>query len=390
MHSIRKIYTPIRVKRPMKKTILILLALIALLTLCGTVSAYYLTLEAPKEIQVGMPLIITGSTNLPAGTSTDMTFSLVEYTQTQIDKQPVTIQGDKNFKVKFETAGLKKGTYKIELLASRELSSDSQTMKVVQLIDRSDEVQLTSSQKQDFTGSLILAGTAPKNGDAGIQIQVSNENGDTIYGPEFIPTTKEGVFSKKIPIPSAGKYDVTFSDGKGLIGTFLFTSIKAVTIVPTVTSITPVDTQPVPGENTLSASSFASREKPAYFSVTPRKGPVKIYTSTGTDWVIEYSADKSNVVKVNDYGSTSPEKVQIDGNGEPVAFKIYPYYGEGTVTLYGDNVEKIRLDESLSGQFGSSTRVPTPTTTKSPLSVVSLLFACTVSIMIAVWKGKKE
>ena len=366
-----------------------LILIIALTALCGAVTAYQLVLDAPEEIQVGMPLIVTGTTNLPAGTSTEMTFSLVEYTQTLINTQPVTIQGEKDFKVKFDTAGLKKGTYKVEIKSSRELSSDSRTIKVVQLIDRSDEIQLTSSQKQDFTGSLNIAGSAPRNGAAGIQIQVSDENGDTVFGPEYVTTTKEGAFSKKITIPSPGLYDVAFSDAKGLIGTFQFTSVRITTVAPTVTSITPVETEIIPGDETVAATSFASREKPAYFSVTTRKGPVKIFTSTGMDWVVEYSVDGITVLKVNDRGTTSAEQVTIDGNGETVHVKVYPYYGEGNVTLYADNVDKILINAGASSVFGDTRSTPTPAPTKSPLAPLTIIGGVLVSAGIAAWHSRR-
>jgi hypothetical protein len=367
----------------------VLILLIALIALCGVVSAYQLVLDAPREIQVGMPLIVTGTTNLPAGTSTEMTFSLVEYTQTLINTQPVTIQGEKEFKVKFDTAGLKKGTYKVEIKSSRELSSDSQTIKVVQLIDRSDEIQLTSSQKQDFTGSLIIAGSAPKDGAAGIQIQVSDENGNTVFGPEYVPTTKEGAFSKKITIPSPGAYDVAFSDAKGLIGTFQFTSVRIATVAPSVTSITPAETEIVPGDETISATSFASREKPAYFSVATNKGPVKIYTSTGIDWVVEYSVDGVTILKVNDRGTTSAEQVAIDGNGETVHVKVYPYYGEGNVTLYADNAGKILIETGAAPVFGDTRSTPTAAPTKSPLAPLTIIGGVIVSAGIAAWHCRR-
>ena len=102
----------------------------------------------PQKLPVGAPLPVTGTTTLPVGTTFDLSFSSSGQTSNQISSIPVTVGDDKGFNTVFETTGLKGGMYKVEAIPRGDyqdkLSSDSTTIKVVELVDRSDMLHITS------------------------------------------------------------------------------------------------------------------------------------------------------------------------------------------------------------------------------------------------------
>lgn len=81
--------------------------LIALLLLSAGVSAYSINIDAPHSVQKGDPVIVNGSSNLPAGITVPIQFSRSEYTLEIIETKQVVIQGDKNFTVSFDTTKLR-------------------------------------------------------------------------------------------------------------------------------------------------------------------------------------------------------------------------------------------------------------------------------------------
>ncbi|OPY35926.1 MAG: hypothetical protein A4E35_02202 [Methanoregula sp. PtaU1.Bin051] len=229
------------------------------------VSAYQLYISAPGEINVGQTLRVTGNSTFPVGTSFDLVFYQAGYTATEIERRTVTLQSYNNrtFAVSFPTKGLKGGQYKVEIqfdsAREEQLSSDSKTVRIVQLLDRSGEIEMTSPLSQTLAEALRIEGSIYKLGDMGVQIDVRGPAGP-VFGPTWIETQKDlksgdGVFTKKIPISSGGDYDVHFTDAKGYIGyvtinvvqpttapTTVMTTVAKTTVKTTVTTPPPMPT----------------------------------------------------------------------------------------------------------------------------------------------------
>ena len=74
-------------------------------------------------------------------------------TTTEIKRKIVYVQSDYSFRAVFDTTGLKTGMYKVEVPTNG--MGDSTYMRVVYLVDRSDDIQLTSSASQNFNGKII-------------------------------------------------------------------------------------------------------------------------------------------------------------------------------------------------------------------------------------------
>lgn len=238
---------------------IILLAL-CLMCIAGTASAYQLYLKCPSDkpeisdkvskIQVGVPLKCSIDSNFPAGTTFNIVFYQSQYTATEISSQPLTIQEAKTTQYKLiDTVGLKDGTYKIEVqfvgADEPRLSSDSKTVQIVELVDRSDEIEITSPMTQKVEDALRIEGSIYHLGSDGVQIEIRGPDG-RIFGPQYIATTGEirdgsGKFTKKVPVTTPGEYDVDFSDANGYIGqvTFMVTGAEtaATTAIPTTTSV---------------------------------------------------------------------------------------------------------------------------------------------------------
>jgi hypothetical protein len=232
----------------------ILLIALCLACIVGTASAYSLTLDCPATIQVGLPLKCSIDSNLPAGNTFDLVLYHSEYTATEISRQSVTIQEDKNTQYRlFETQGLPGGMYKVEVQNLKRgeegLSSDSVTYKLVKVIDRSNEITITSPVSQDPEEALRIEGSIDKLGNEGVQIEVRGPEG-RIFGPSYIGTKEDikngaGVFTYKVTVSSPGMYEVSFSDTKSFIGIKKFTVAAPPTSVPTtVPTIVPTTTPP--------------------------------------------------------------------------------------------------------------------------------------------------
>lgn len=251
---------------------IILLAL-CLMCIAGTASAYQLYLKCPidktstdkvSEIQVGLPLKCSVDSNFPAGTTFNIALYQAQYTATLISKQPVTIQENKNTQYKlFDTQGLPGGSYKIEIqfVGSDEprLSSDSVSLQMVKLIDRSSEIEITSPMTQNLADALRIEGSIKHLGADGVQIEVRGPDG-RIFGPQYIGSIQKiqdgsGSFTKKVAVTSGGSYDVDFSDAGGYIGKVTFAVVAPdtqvqttvpMTTAPVVTTIKVPTTAPTP------------------------------------------------------------------------------------------------------------------------------------------------
>ncbi len=217
--------------------------------LIAPVAAYSLYLDAPAEVYAGQTVKVTGNSSFPAGTSFDLVFYEAKYTSTQIERKTITLQdyNNKTFVASFSTKGLAGGQYKVEVqFDSRneeKLSSDSQTLKLVQVLDRSGEITLSAPLVQALDEALRVEGSIAKLGDSGVQVEVRGPQGP-VFGPTWIETKKDlktgdGAFARKIPVSIAGDYDVHFTDAKGYIGVETITVSQPVT-VPTTSVTTPV------------------------------------------------------------------------------------------------------------------------------------------------------
>jgi hypothetical protein len=236
----------------MKRILLIALCLAGIV---GTASAYGLDLDCPSSIQVGLPLKCSIDSDLPAGNTFDLVMYRSQYTATEINRQSVTIQADKNTQYRvFNTEGLPGGMYKIEIQlkstgGEESLRSGSVTYQLVNVLDRSGEVTITSPETQTLEEALRIEGSVDKLSNEGVQIEVRGPEG-RIFGPQYIGTKTEikndaGIFTYHIEVPGPGIYEVTFSDPKGFIGIKSFEVAAPPTPEPTTVPTTvPTTTLP--------------------------------------------------------------------------------------------------------------------------------------------------
>jgi hypothetical protein len=235
----------------MKKIILIALCMMCIV---GTASAYQLYLSCPESVQVGLPLKCSIDSNFPAGTTFDVVMYQSGYTATPIRRQSVTIQENHATQYQIlDTKGLAGGQYKVEIQFigpdEGRLSSDSVTLQLPVLIDRSGDITITSPMTQMINDALRIEGYITKLGNDGVQIEVRGPDGSSIFGPQWIGTTEQvqsgaGQFTQKVIVIKPGEYDVYFKDVKGYIGVKTFT-VTAPTTVPTqVRTTTAVTTRP--------------------------------------------------------------------------------------------------------------------------------------------------
>ncbi len=231
----------------MKRIILLALCLICI---TGTASAYGLYLSCPESVQSGLPLKCSIESDFPAGTTFNIVFYQTQYTSTEVSRQPITIQENQVTQYKLlDTNGLPGGNYKVEVqyMGADEprLRSDSKTLQLVKVIDRSDEITITSPMTQNVADALRIEGSIAKLGGAGIKIEVRGPDG-IVLRDEWIGTKEQiqngaGVFTKLVTVFGPGDYDVIFTDSKGYIGMKTFKVAgpvtQAITTVPTTTAV---------------------------------------------------------------------------------------------------------------------------------------------------------
>lgn len=361
----------------------ILIVAVFLLILAGPVAAYEISIFAPESLQVGDPIVVNGTTNLPAGTSFDITLSHSDYITEIKDSRSVVIQQDENFSVTFPTTGYVRGTYKIEVppISQFRFLGNSISLRVIELKDRSDEVTFTSPLTQYQDKDLMVTGTAKNVGNKGIDMQITAPDGTIIFGPVYISTTGSGAFSKATPINASGNYTIRMGDQQGYIGTYTIKVLPRLTTTEELPQQTyrnvPASTPPSSSGSTplatasskSSASQFSSRDQPAYFTVSTKTGPVRVYTSSGVDWVIEYVDDSGKRVKMNNKGHDNPEDATVQGNGNARYFMVYPnkYSDSDTVTLYAENANDVLASSTLPAGFASGEVASPDATKKTPL-----------------------
>ena len=232
----------------------IILLTVCLLGIAGSASAYQIYLSCPESVQVGLPLNCSVDSNLPNGTEFDVVFYQSVYIAQPFSRMSFTIQADHpTIHLSLDTKGLAGGQYKVEIRFSGpeegKLSSDSVTMQVPKLIDRSGDLTITSPLTQTFDEALRIEGSMKDLGNKGIDMEVRGPDG-LVFGPQFTDTKVDfrsgaGVFTRRVAVTTPGRYDVYFSDMDGYIGVKSFTVLPAGSQVPAVVpSATLTGTQP--------------------------------------------------------------------------------------------------------------------------------------------------
>jgi hypothetical protein len=349
----------------------LVLLVLGLFVLIGNASAYQINIDAPATLTVGKPLVVNGTTNFGIGTPIDVVLYHQLTSTTEIKRKIAYVQSDHTFRVVFDTTKLEKGIYKVEVPASG--LGESINMRQVELVDRTDEISLTTGiTSQEFTGTLKITGTLKNNKNSGIQIEVIALDGGRVFSPKFIPTDSAGMFILEIPITEPGEYEVVFTDTQGYVGT------KAITVTGGVKSNQVVAATT---KTRLSAHAPASQDVPAYFEVKTISGPMTVYTSSDVNWVIEYGDATGSIRTVNDHGELNPEQVEIYGNGSSVFFRVYPYEGAGRdeVFLYVENARSIRVSPTVPALFQQTVAPASETQAPfSPLAAIGALFAAII------------
>jgi hypothetical protein len=342
--------------------------------LAAPTAASFIEVATPDSINAGQPLEVTGTTiAVKSGYVVDIVLYDITSSKSEIGREAVVIQGDGTFDVTFKTENLRSGTYSVEVQSRGEdiFGGSSKKIKIFKVVNRNDELSITSPKAQDYDGTLEVAGTLAKYGDDGVKVTVTDASKATIFGPKWV-RTDAGAFSATVPITSAGTYVAEIADRGGYAWTAQFT-VKGgdAQVAPTVTQ--------TPGP-TYSASAPASRGNPAYFAIETLGGQVTISTSTGIDWVLEYIDEKGERSMVNNQGTTAPESVTFPATGGVVYVKVTPqlYTETGTVTVSAENVRKISVDATVAGKFGD----PVPTTAQSPMPLGLVLLALGVVFLL--------
>jgi len=360
----------------MKKIVLLIMGV---LFLTGVVSAYQVNIDAPDTLTVGKPLIVNGTTTFGIGTPIDVVLYYQLTTTTEIKRRIVYVQSDYTFRAVFDTTGLKTGMYKVEVPTSG--MGDSITMRVVNLVDRSDDIQLSSPTYLPFSGKIPLAGTIKGDENSGVQIEVIGPDNTVVFGPRFVNTNYQGSFATEVPITDPGDYEVIFTDSRGYLGN------RIVTVVgqkPLMSGTIPVVTKSV-----VSAHTKSSKDNPAYFAITGGNGLVTIRTSSSIDWIIEYPDDTGIIHRVNQQGEQNPEQIQVQAKGKPIYLKVYPFSlsTSGEVFVYAENATSIVVSPTIPAAFAAA--APTTTTPQSPVMPILGASAVAMAILMMELRPKK-
>ncbi|KAF5089832.1 hypothetical protein DSECCO2_20830 [anaerobic digester metagenome] len=240
---------------------------LTLLLICaiGFVQGYIITIDTPKSVVKGNPLLVTGTTSFPLDSYFDLVLFYSKYTAGEVARTRVIVDETQTFRIDFDTRHLERGQYKVEVhnvvsdneqFVESQLGSSSIVRRIVQIIDRSDEITITSPRTQPQEQALTITGRMKGIGDGVLTIRVFGPD-DYTYGPEQVITKKgfadnSGDFSTTIPVSSPGEYQASISDKNGYIGEYPFNitgatleETQVITPEPTIeTIITPEIPQP--------------------------------------------------------------------------------------------------------------------------------------------------
>jgi hypothetical protein len=255
---------------------------------------------------------------------------------------------------------------------SAAFGGEAKNQRPVTLINRQNELSITSPLNQPYTGLLSIRGSVSTAGNNGTQLSVDHA-GRTVFGPLYI-ATQNGAFSTDISISEGGAYTASFSDYKSYIGLaqFLVSQPVQTTVATTVTTAVPE----------VSATTRASRSQPAYFVVRTMPGTVTLSTTSGIDWVMEYLDEDKFLTVVNEKGTVGGESVTFQARGGTAYAKVYPFTfsDEGTVTLSATNAYSVATCTDCIPFFTTTT--PPTTTKESPLPVVLALAGLALALLV--------
>lgn len=241
----------------MKRYLFFFICLALLICATGIVQGYIITIDTPKTVIKGSPLLVTGTTTFPEDSYFDLVLFYSKYTAGEVARTRVIVDKTQTFRVDFDTRHLERGQYKVEvhnivsdneMFVERQLGSSSIVRRIIQITDRSDEISITSPVTQPLSQALTISGRMRGIGDGVLTIRVFGP-GDFTYGPEQVITKKgfadnSGDFSTTIPVPSPGEYVASISDKNGFIGEYQFTITGAdtkkteiITPAPTIETI---------------------------------------------------------------------------------------------------------------------------------------------------------
>ena len=353
----------------MKKIVLLVMGL---LFLSGSASAYLVNIEAPDTLSVGKPLIVTGTTTFGIGTPIDVVLYYQLTTTTEMQRKIVYVQSDYTFRTVFDTTGLKPGMYKVEVPGSS--MGNSVNMRVVNLVERSEEIRLTSAMTQNFNERISIAGSIKGDENSGVQVEVIGPDNTVLFGPTYVNTDTLGNFATDIPIAEPGEYEVSFTDARGYVGKRVIT----VTGLQPLASTTIPTTIPV-----VSAHTKSSRDNPAYFIIKSGSGPVTIHTSSSIDWIIEYVDPKGVIQLVNEQAERYPERFTLQGNDKTLYIKVYPlkYALNNEIFVYAENANSIAVSPTAPAPFAAVVQqAPVATPKSAPLPLLGI--AATVIAII--------
>jgi hypothetical protein len=340
----------------MKKIILLGLGIVLLIT---GVPAYQVSVYAPPDLTVGMPLVVNGTTTFGIGTPIDVVLYQQVTTSTEIERQVAYVQSDNTFRVIFDTTDLSPGIYKVEIPASG--TGDSITMRQIKLVDRSDEILLSSPANQTLPGPLLLVGQIPTDSNAGVQIIIIGTDNSVFFGPAYVGTDNQGRFNLSVPVSQAGEYDVSFTDADGYLGT---RSIRMTG------GSAPATAEPMTPAAAVSAQGKASRDNPLFFTVEPSgNGPLVITTSASADWIVEYTGSGGNLVTLDEQGGSISPAIVINNTGAPLYFKVYPsrYSVTDDISISATNADSVGVSGKAQDAFGQVPPPSLPAETQAPL-----------------------
>ena len=101
----------------------IIAAIFCIFLLAGFASAYVINFEAPKTVESGSLLVITGTSTLPAGFSTQMEFFRKAIIgNKEVATVPFTIQDEGYWQIEVDTSGWTDGEYTMSIPPNSEYS----------------------------------------------------------------------------------------------------------------------------------------------------------------------------------------------------------------------------------------------------------------------------
>jgi hypothetical protein len=256
----------------------LILFLLPIFFLVAGSNAYIITIDGPDSVIIGSPLVISGATSFPEDTYFDLVLYYSKYTAGEVKRQRVIIDKTKQFRSDFETRDLKKGQYKIEVhsifsdgkeFVEDSLGSSSVIRRVIQLVDRSDELIIESQPLQNLSTALVITGRVKGLSGGVVTLRVFGPDNFTsgplqlITKPGFADT--DGHFSTLIPVSVPGEYLASISDKDGFIGESSFnvtdqtTQHEEVVVITPSPDITQLTTPPVSHEPSRDPSPVPTR-----------------------------------------------------------------------------------------------------------------------------------